>query len=150
MKSNKFLFLTTILFICSVSISNAQNKYLENPESVRVLSKKIANLFVEKKSSVAFDEMLDYWPLPTDEFEDLRTKTLKYMNILDERFGGIIGNVKVNEEKISDIAVRETYIVRYNYSAIRLIFTYYKSDKGWVINSFKWDDSFTEEFKSDK
>jgi len=74
-------------------------------------------------------------------------KTIKYLNLIEDRFGNAIGSVKVNHETISDMAIRETYLVKYEFTAIRCIFTYYKNDKGWLINAFKWDDSFSEEFK---
>jgi hypothetical protein len=28
-----------------------------------------------------------------------------------------------------------------------VIYTYYKNNSGWILNEFKWDDSFAEEFK---
>ena len=69
------------------------------------------------------------------------------MNLLQARFGKTENVVKVNEEVIKDFAVKETYILKFENSAIRLIFTYYKNNSGWIINAFKWDDSFSEEFR---
>jgi hypothetical protein len=77
----------------------------------------------------------------------LKLKTIKYLNLIEERFGAPIGSLKVKNETISDVATRETYLIRYENTAIRLIFTYYKNDKGWIVNAFKWDDSFGEEFE---
>jgi hypothetical protein len=82
-----------------------------------------------------------------DELESIEEKTIKYLNIIEQRFGKSIGTLKVKNETISDIAIRETYFIRFENTAIRLIFTYYKNDNGWIVNAFKWDDSFTEEFK---
>lgn len=42
---------------------------------------------------------------------------------------------------------REAYLVKYKYTAIRWIVTYYKNSKGWPVNAFKWDSDFDEEFK---
>ena len=108
--------------------------------------KGINSLFNENKISESFEQLTPYWPLPLNEIESIEEKTIKYLNILEQRFGKSIGTLKVNNETISNIAIRETYLIRYNNSAIRLIITYYKNDKGWIVNAFKWDDSFTEEF----
>lgn len=78
--------------------------------------------------------------------EDFTTKTIKYFNIFDQNYGKPIGTVKIKNEKIGEIALRETYFIQFEYTAVRLIFTYYKGKEGWILNSFKWDDSFTEEF----
>jgi hypothetical protein len=112
-------------------------------------SKTLANQ-IENKISKSFQILEQYWPLPKNEMEALQEKTIKYMNILETRFGKRLDVTKIKDEHISDIALRETYIMRYTYSAIRIVFTYYRSENGWFINSFKWDDSFTEEFVKTK
>jgi len=96
---------------------------------------------------LSFEQLALYWPLPQNELDAMEEKTMKYLNIVEQRIGKSIGTLKVRNEKISEIALRETYLIRYEYTAIRLVFTYYKNDKGWIVNAFKWDDLFTEEFK---
>ncbi|MEQ8358488.1 MAG: hypothetical protein RH860_03305 [Cytophagales bacterium] len=125
----------------------AQDEYLKDQIEAKDLSKKVTELFNENKISKSFKELTRYWPLPQNEIESIEEKTIKYLNLIDERFGKAIGIVKVNNETINDIALRETYLIRYENTAIRLIFTYYKNNNGWIVNSFKWDDSFKEEFK---
>jgi hypothetical protein len=88
-----------------------------------------------------------YWPLPENEIDNLEQKTIQYSNLIQERYGKSIGIIKVKEEKISDFALRETYILRYNINGLRFIYTYYKSSQGRILNTFKWDDSISEEFK---
>lgn len=138
------------LFILLLMIgftSKAQLKHLETIPQTQELSVEIATLFQENKIGEAIGTLEPYWPLPISETEDLKEKTIKYINILRQRFGKPIGIVKVNNETIADIAIRETYLVRYEYTSIRLIFTYYKNNNGWIVNGFKWDDSFSKEFK---
>lgn len=135
-----------IFLLFSVGFS-AQTKYLNGTTATQKISKKVAILFKDNKITEAFKELTPYWPMPKNELESLESKTIKYINIIEERFGKSIGVLKLKNETILDIAIRETYIVRYSKSAIRLIFTYYKNNNGWIINAFKWDDSFEEEFK---
>ena len=135
-----------ILIISNLNL-NAQEKFLEDIQATQELSLKVTELFSVNKISKSFKSMDPYWPLPANEIEALKDKTMKYLNIIEERYGKSIGLLKVKNETIDDIAVRETYLIRYENTAIRLIFTYYKNDNGWIINSFKWDDSFEKEFK---
>lgn len=140
---------TIILLFMLVAghIVNAQDNTLKNVAETQALSSKVVELFEQNKISKSFSEMEVYWPIPSNEVEAIEEKTIKYLNLIDERFGKTIGHSKVKNETIGDFAVRETYIIRYEFTAIRLIFTYYKNDKGWILNAFKWDDSFTDEFK---
>lgn len=142
----KKTFITFTLSLMSLSLI-AQEKYLKNETETQELSKKIVLLFSDNKISESFDQLSPYWPLPQNEIESIEEKTIKYLNIIEERFGKSIGTLKVKNEIISDIAIRETYFIRYENTAIRLIFTYYKNNNGWIVNAFKWDDSYTEEFK---
>jgi hypothetical protein len=136
-----------LLFLCFCNTLQAQVLELKTIDDARALSKKGTDLFLEKKLSEFFKEVKKYWPLPANEVDGLEEKTIQYMNLLESRFGAMSTAVKVNEEKISDFALKETYLIKFEYSAIRLIYTYYKNDKGWIIHAFKWDDSFAEEFK---
>ncbi len=142
----KTLLIASIISFSSLSLF-AQDKYLTNISETQELSKEVVLLFSENKISESFEQLSPYWPLPENEISSLEEKTIKYINILGQRYGKSIGVLKIKNETISDIASRETYLIRFEYSAIRLILTFYKNDKGWIINAFKWDDSFTEEFK---
>lgn len=138
--------LVSILSLFTFSLF-AQNETLESKIETQKLSKKVADLFKDNKITESFEMLKQYWPLPENELDALEEKTIKYMNILENRFGKRLDVTKIKDENISDIALRETYIMRYSFSALRIVFTYYRSENGWFINSFKWDDSFTEEFE---
>jgi hypothetical protein len=126
---------------------NAQEKYLSDKSQTEQLSKKVTELFKANKISESIKELTPYWPIPQSEIDAFEEKTIKYLNIYNDRYGAAIGSLKLKVEVISDIAIQETYLVRFKYTAIRLKFTFYRNDSGWILNSFKWDDSFTEEFK---
>ena len=138
----------SILFACFLFFSaSAQTKYLRDKAQMTLLSKKVAGLFQENKISESVRELTPYWPIPQNEIESFEEKTIKYLNLYNENYGASIESVKIKEETLGDVALRETYLVRFKVTAIRLKFTYYKNNEGWLVNSFKWDDSFTEEFK---
>lgn len=141
----RHIFLLTFIFTASPLFS--QYKQFSSAEETGKHSQKIVKLFYDNEISEAFNELSEYWPLPQNEIDAIEEKTIKYLNMLKGRFGSPQGSLKLKEEKIADIAIRETYLIHYDYTAIRLIFTYFKNDEGWLVNAFKWDDSFDEEFK---
>lgn len=143
MKNKIILIIVIILSIKAI----AQEKYLENETDINNLSLKVVSLFEKNKVSESIDLMRPYWPLAENEIDVLEKKTVKSLNIVQQRFGNAIGNIKVRTERIKDIAVRLTYLVRYEFYALRLKFTFYKNDNGWLITAFEWDDEYTEEFK---
>lgn len=139
--------LTLIGFLLFIFYANAQSDYLISISETKSFSEKITKLFFEQKISEATKELRKFWPIPENEVSSFEEKTIKYLNLISDRFGNPINYVKVKNELILDFAIRETYLIRYDNTAIRVIFTYYKTKNGWIVNAFKWDDSFTEEFK---
>jgi hypothetical protein len=140
--------LFTVLAFFAVGIGQvwAQNEVLKDISATQRLSEEIVVLFTRNLISPAFERMRAHWPIPANEIYHLEDKTIKYLNIVEQRYGKPIGYEKVRNETISDFAIRETYLIRYEFTALRLKFTYYKNNEGWIINGFKWDDDFTEEF----
>lgn len=139
-------FIIMIISLVNLNLC-AQEKYLKDVHETQQLSQQIVELFSKNKISQSFNQLALYWPLPESEIEQIKDKTIKYLNIVEQRFGKSIGILKVKNEAISDFAIQETYLVRYDITAIRLIFTFYRGNNGWILNGFKWDDAFTEEFR---
>jgi hypothetical protein len=135
-----------IYFTISLS-AVSQVKYMQSETEVKAFSKKIADLFTSEDFSDAFSALKEYWPVSADEITDMRKKTEVTLSGIKSSFGDIVASAKTSDQRILDFAFRETYIIRYEYSAIRLKLTYFKNSNGWAVNSFRWDDSFAEEFK---
>jgi hypothetical protein len=137
-----------LIIITSTSyFSFGQAKSFKTEIEVKAFSRKITELFKNDSIIELFSEVKKYWPVPENELTDMQTKTISTLNIIKARYGVSIGFIKVKEEKINDFALRETYLIRYTNHALRLIFTYYKNNEGWIVNGFTWDDSFVQEFK---
>ena len=137
-----------VLFILGVSFTSiaAQAKFLKSGSEMKELSQKVTQLFRDSKVPEAVTIMKPYWPFPENELDGLVEKTVNNLNSVSERFGRAVGISEGKEEVIKDFAIKETYFVKYQNSAIRIIFIYFKREEGWIINSFKWDDKFYEEF----
>ena len=140
------IILSLTILLLSTQLS-AQLQYLNSVEETQALSEEVTANFKDFEFSKAFNGLRKYWPLPDNEIDNIEQQSLKYLNLIKDRFGKTLRYKKIKNETISDIAVRETYLIQFEYTAVRVIFTYYKNDNGWLVNAFKWDDQFTQEFK---
>lgn len=147
MKVTNLAAVLAIVFLAFSMSAQAQEKTLATVKATQQLSFEVSKLFEEGNLSAAFDKMDPYLPLPDEEKAELRNQTIKYKSVLENRLGKRVGFKRASEKRLEEVAIREVYFVLHELSAIRLIFTYYKSPDGWILNSFKWDDSFAEELE---
>jgi len=138
--------IASVLFL-GVNMVQGQAKLLKDLDEAQKLSKTTMEKIKAGKVGVAIDELGPYWPIPPNEVDEVREKTVEAMELVEGRYGFLIGAERVREEKISDFAYREVYLLRYRNSALRFMFTYYKNKEGWLLNGFKWDELFEEEFR---
>ncbi|MFN8297187.1 MAG: hypothetical protein U0T69_13395 [Chitinophagales bacterium] len=141
------LILPLLFFLFNTYADESDYKTIKNTVDCKKVSARVCDLFYKDSIAVAFKEMKEYWPLPSDEIDDLQEKTIKYLNLIDERYGYKIGPVKIKDETIDTFAIKEIYLLRYEKSAIKIIFKYYDTGHGWILNGFKWDDEYSTEFK---
>ncbi|WP_299888286.1 hypothetical protein [uncultured Lacinutrix sp.] len=138
-----------ILFfiICSIGVkSYGQEKYFNSEKEIQDFSENVMLLFNQNKVSEAFLLLNDYWPIPKTEVELIEEKTIKGLNTVESIYGKAKGIKKINYSNLENITIRETYFSLYRVSALRFIFIYYKTEKGWIVNQFKWDEDFEDEF----
>ena len=142
-----FLIIVVCLGVSFNSKADDKTKRFKTLEEAKLFSKKICDLIYRDSITSAFEQIRNYWSLPEDEMFELEDGTEKQLGAGNNSFGAKIEIVKIGEETIKDFAVKETYFIRYDRNAIRFIFRYYKSNNGWMLSSFKWDDKFPSEFK---
>jgi hypothetical protein len=141
---NKILFAVVAMFF--LQCTNAQN-YLNSKDELSKHSEKVMKSLKDSEFQKAFAELQIYWPLPENELIQLESQTIKQFNMVADRFGNIIGVDFIRDESIKDYAIKKIYVLRFEKHMIRVLFTYYKNNDGWILNSFKWDDQFEELFE---
>jgi hypothetical protein len=92
------------------------------------------------------NEIVKVLPTSEEEMKELGEKTKGFKDNITEMYGEVVGYEKVSEKTMNDFAIRETHVILLEYHALRLVYTYYKTDKGWILNGFNWDDEWQEEF----
>lgn len=128
----------------------SQDKYFSNFKETQKIEEKVIDKFIDDKVSAGLNIISDYWVIPQSEQESFKEKTIKYLNIVKTIFGEPKEAHFIKEEKIPNFnyALRRTYIVRYEKSAVVFKFTYFRNENGWFLNAFNWDsDDWDLEFE---
>lgn len=153
------IFFSFILFIGILPIAHAQISftdanpdslniiYLSSEEEARAVSQKASALFVKNNMIAFIGALRPHTVLSEDQMTSLEQKLVNEAPMWFSYLGKALEVVKVKEEKIADFMLRETYLVRMEQSVMRLRYTYYKSNNGWVLNAFIVDEEYKEYFK---
>jgi hypothetical protein len=140
----KTTIVTFLLF--AVQAVYAQD-YLSSKEDLSKYSEKIMMFLKDSEFEKAFLELRKYWPLPENEIAQMESQSIKQFNVAADRFGKTIGTDFVRDKTIKDFYVNKIYVIRFERHMVRVLFTFYRNDKGWVLNQFKWDDQVQELFE---
>lgn len=77
----------------------------------------------------------------------LESKTLQNLNYYKTTFSECLNFERYRSVEFANSFVEERYLLRYENTALRFIFTFYKSPKGYILNAFKWDTEIGEELE---
>jgi aromatic ring-opening dioxygenase LigB subunit len=97
--------------------------------------------------SKTFELLQRYCPLPESEINDLEAQTSSQLQRVASRFGEIIGFEFIRNKQIKNFALQKIYVLKFERHIIRVLFTYYRNEQGWMLNAFSWDDRFYELFE---
>ena len=132
--------------VLAFNLLNAQSS-LKSKNDITNHSDKVIKHMEAFDFQNAFSELQKYWPLPENEIVQFETQTIKQFNMISQRFGESIGSGFVKDLTLKDYAIKKIYVLRFEKAMVRVVFTYYQSKEGWILNGFKWDDEVGELFE---
>ena len=138
-----FTLAVSILFYLAV---NAQSQTMKDLNFVKKLSQETSEYIANGDFATAADYIKPYWPMSEDDFKRFQIQATKSFKIISEGLGKSDSAVKINEQNLGEIVFREVYFIQFEESPLRIEYIYYKTPKGWIINSIKWDADFELEF----
>lgn len=152
--------LMLLLFSTNYLIIKGQVKYLPPEDKLNVIFQttmfedtsaiikechSLTTFFMEDEIYDFFERIKEIWIIPSDEIDYLEQKTIKHLNLVNERFGNVIGSSLVKSEYLDSLLYRLTFVVKFEYHAIKLRYTFYNGlENKWFLNNFKWDDGISE------
>ena len=89
----------------------------------------------------AFQAMKPYLVIPQAEIDALAMNTKAQRGMAGTRYGKVVGSECLEQKKLGESLARITCIEKTQNHALPWLFYYYKSPRGWVLNSFVWNDN---------
>ncbi len=136
--------LSTVILVSGLNLF-ASDLITENDS--KVTCKNSLHNIQKGKISKAFNDIKEFWPLPSAEIDNVAYQTKSQLNMVSKRFGNAIGIDFIGTQKAGKSFLKHTYILKYENTAIRYVCTFYKPSKKWIINTIKWDDNTSLLFK---
>lgn len=140
----KKIFSFTFLLLSLIFYSQVieKNYTFRTTEEVNSYCDDVMNSFSKNKISNAFSILKMKWILPENEIDQLEGMMLKQLNMLEQRFGNLVGYELAKETKVNNTLLKKYYFLKYDYHTLICVFTFYNSGKGWMLNGFKYNDDF--------
>lgn len=122
---------------------SAQAAELKDADAAVKLSESIV-----KKSSGgdvrgALEMARPYVVIPQSEFDAMLGQLELQLPLMTGRFGKNIGYELIRNDEVGGSLKQIIYIQKFERHAMVWRFIYYKNDKGWVLNTFKFFDDIT-------
>lgn len=96
----------------------------------------------------AFNRMKPYVPISPTEIDNAAVKSKALRAQYGERYGKSEGFEFVDSKKVGNSLLRLRYIEKTENHALPWIFYFYKTQEGWVLNSFDWNDIYKSFFEN--
>jgi len=140
----KRLVIAITFIICQVSFVNAAT--IPDESGAKEIADKVMQQVAAGNLDAAFKEMKPYVVIPESEFDSAALQSKTQRDQFGFRYGPTIGYEFVDSKKVGTSLLRLRYLEKTKRHAISWIFYFYKTPKGWILNTFNWKDTFQEMF----
>lgn len=135
---HRILSLALLLFaICNV----ARADELKSEEQLQPLAEEVMASVAKGDLDAAFTTMKPFVVIPTAEMDALIVNTRAQRGAAGARYGNAVGYECVDTQKVGRSLVKITCIEKTEKHALPWLFYFYKAPRGWVLNSFSWNDN---------
>ena len=139
MKRTLIVLVSTVVLVAGC---RAEAEGLKDTEAAVALAESFMEILGSEEGGVqaAFDEIAPCWPIGGQEVGTMVMQTIQTRPLLEERYGERLGHLLISQEKVADTVLRLVYLERFEYSALRWSFYFYRTSDGWIVNTMHWDD----------
>lgn len=113
---------------------------LMTKEGVRKVCDQFMQNVVSDNVKEAFAGIKPYFTLGKNSFDNLQTETFKQLEVLDLELGKPHSFELVKEESVRELAVKYTYVTKYQNYMLRWVFVFFKPKDHWEVKSIFWDE----------
>jgi hypothetical protein len=90
--------------------------------------------------------MKPYIVVPPAEFDAMTLTSKAQRDQAGARYGAPVGYEFVRKSTVGESLLKLTYIEKTDRHALPWMFFFYRTPKGWVLNSFFWNDRMPDLF----
>ncbi len=134
------------VFLLSASAVFAET--VADEDAAKELTDRIMASVGEGDLGAAFNRMKLYIPLSPLEIDDVALKSKSLRAQYGERYGKSEGFEFIDSKRVGGSLLRLRYIEKTENHALPWVFYFYKTQKGWILNSFDWNDIYKSLFEN--
>lgn len=144
----KILVIFCVLFLIFSTAAFA--KTLPDENAAKDLSNKIMAKVTQGDLSAAFNTMKPYTFIGPAEIDAIVIQSKASREKSGQRSGKATGYEFIDSKKIKDSLLRLRYLEKNEKNTLFWEFYFYKTSKGWVLDSFNWNEAYRPLFESSK
>ncbi len=140
----KRYFTIVILSICIIACEQNSNKIDQDKERLNEVCDKFMKYFQEGNTSDALQLLKRNTVMTASTVDTLQVTIENQMNVYFPSYGKMISSEFIVERRVKDFIVQRHYILRFEKYFLQFQFTLYKTDSGWRITNFKYNEELIE------
>lgn len=146
-QSAMFRFLFVLLIYIFATTAHSQPR--QTQADVRKLTDSIMGFVGTGKFDSAWKQLKASTIIPAAEFDAFTAQFASQQPNIALRYGRPTGHEYIRDEQIGTALLRIQYIAKYQHSAMRWQFLFYRTENGWLVSDFKFDANLNELFHRD-
>lgn len=132
----------TVVIILSIISTTTYAESLKDEEAIRKFTDSVMQMVAKGDLDSAFDAMKPYVDLSPTEIDAAAIQSKAQREQYGQRFGPAIDFEFIDEKKVGKSLIRLRYIEKTNKHALLWQFYFYRTQSGWTLNIFNWNDKF--------
>jgi hypothetical protein len=137
-----------VLLLSHLSVS-AQQPPFATPADVRKFTDAVMGLIGSGKYEDAWKRMKPASIIPPADFDAFAAQFNSQLPNFTPRYGKPNGFEYLRDQQLGTSLLRFQYIAKYERSATRWIFVFYRTSSGWVLTDFKFDGNISALFNGE-
>jgi len=132
--------LSAVVLLSLLALGNAGAATIPTEAEIRTFADGVMAQVAKGDLSGAFAAMKPYTIIPSAEFDAAALGSKSQRDQFGARYGKSIGYEFIALKRSGQSLIKLTYIEKTERHALPWMFYFYRSPKGWVLNSFQWND----------
>lgn len=111
---------------------------------LKTTPKELCDSFMEKiadgKLKSAFALLKPHFPIDEQNLNNLLVQAEGHIPTFKAKYGEMLGFELVKKQEAKDLFMELTYVMKFEISAVRWVFMFYKPKKNWIVNMIHYDE----------